>query len=357
MRSGIFSINSEDVSLGSSLGKRSENQDCVLFYRIRFRDTRKKNLLGLVLCDGMGGMIDGGKCSILAISSFLSSLASSDLINLKEKLNLAVHDANDIVFEEYNGKGGTTLSSVVIDDSNCLIANVGDSRVYRLLNDNTVEQLTLDDTLERKLGDLNIPAPPREFMQLLQFIGMGKELTFPVISVDLDTKTKYFVLTSDGAHNCGSPDNFKKILANSSSRQDVVSRLVTLSEWLGGDDNATVGVMTPETYLLWNQDSLPNLGSLEIWGISGKVEFFAINTTNHDEAKPRKLDKTNELLERKEKDLAQPIIIKSETKKTGRQKQVSQPSQKIGGEKKRKLDDEAVPVVDIKFSNDEDIEW
>ena len=343
-------LGDENVSLGSSLGKRSENQDCIVFYRFNFRNAHEKSLLGLILCDGMGGMVGGGDCTSLAISTFLSSLVKNYKKSLSENLSLAVYDSNDSVFKQYRGKGGTTLSSITFDRGSCVAASIGDSRIYRVLNDDTVEQLTLDDTLERKLSDLNLPSPPRELMQLLQFVGMGKDLDFSPIPISIDTKDSYFILTSDGAHNHVSPEVFRDILINATSCRDITTRLVTLSEWLGGKDNATVGVLTPITCSSLGRQESNDSGSLELWGISGKVEFFSFNQTKHDMNSSNNEDEIEESL-RNDIDT---VKVESSIKKPKRKsKQLPDNSRKL-----KSLDETSATVVDIKFpEEEEDIVW
>ena len=350
IRTGLVDLEDEDVSLGSSLGKRSENQDCVVYYRFNFRNAHEKSLLGLILCDGMGGMVGGGDCTSLAISTFLSSLVKNYKKSLSENLLSAVCDSNDSVFEQYKGKGGTTLSSITFDRSSCVAANVGDSRIYRVLNDDTVEQLTLDDTLERKLSDLNLPSPPRELMQLMQFIGMGKDLDFSPIPINMDARNSYFILTSDGAHNYVSPEIFRDILLNATSCRDITNRLVTLSEWLGGKDNATVGVLTPATYSSLGQQQSNESGSLEIWGMSGKVQFVSFNQTKYDTNSSNNEEEIEESLENHRDTVKVDSSMKKPKKKS---KQLPGNSRKL-----KSLDETSATVVDIKFpEEEEDIVW
>jgi PPM family protein phosphatase len=358
-RTGSIALDTEKVALASSLGKRSENQDCVVFYRFNFRDTHEKSLLGLILCDGMGGMVDGGDCASLAVSAFLSSLVRNYKKNLSENIKLAVYDSNDVIFEQYQGRGGTTLSSITFDSKKCIVANVGDSRIYRLLDNDTVEQLTVDDTLEQTLSNLNLPSPPRELMQLLQFVGMGKDLDFSPTPVNLDVESSYFILTSDGAHSYISPENFKDILLNSISYRDIADRLVTLSEWLGGRDNATVGVITPNTYSLLNQQELNESGSLEIWGMSGKVEFFSLDQTKHNIKSFNHEEEEEVVVE--QKSVCSSENNTSVVKSASRSKKPRKKSNQVqsNSKKSKSLDETSATVVEIKFSEEEeeDIVW
>ena len=274
-KSQVIEVEQEKVVLGSALGRRSENQDRVLFCRVRFEESRKPAFAVLVLCDGMGGMVSGGDCANLAISTFVASLVHSNTSTLTEKLGVAVRDANESVYAAYKGKGGSTLSAIICDQTDQWAAiNVGDSRIYQVLNNGQMKQLSTDDTLENQLADLNLPSPPPEFRQLLQYIGMGKGIELREIELKPSSDVKWIVITSDGAHDIPK-DIFQSIVAHAKTAQDTVTRLISLSEWLGGRDNSTVAVLPYDKNLLLHEEEC-SLGSLEIWGMPGKVELFSV---------------------------------------------------------------------------------
>ena len=103
-KTGFTDSVSETVVLSSVLGKRSENQDRTIFLRVKFDEPSKHSIAALVLCDGMGGMVSGGDCANLAISTFAASLVRSNATTLTEKLKVAVNSANQVVFENFQGK-------------------------------------------------------------------------------------------------------------------------------------------------------------------------------------------------------------------------------------------------------------
>ena len=284
-KSGFTELEWEDVTFASALGKRSDNQDRVLFFRVRFEEPSKPAFAAIVLCDGMGGMASGGDCATLAISSFATYLARSHAsLALVDKLKVAVKYANEAVYTAYKGKGGSTLSAVVCDEKNEWAAiNVGDSRIYQVLNSGIVEQLTIDDTLENQLADLNLPSPPPEFRQLLQYVGMGEGIDPRAINLQIYSEVKQLVLTSDGAHSIPK-DIFQGVIAHSETAKNLVERLIYISEWLGGKDNSTIAVL-PIGKKLLHCDQDYSSGSFEIWGIPGKAEFLSIRQDETPEIK------------------------------------------------------------------------
>jgi PPM family protein phosphatase len=275
-KSGFTELEWEEVALGSALGKRSENQDRVLFFRVRFEESRKPAFAGIVLCDGMGGMASGADCATLAISTFATYLARINASSaLTDKLRAAVKYANEAVYAAYQGKGGATLSAIVCDQKDEWAAiNVGDSRIYHVFNNGIVEQLTIDDTLENQLANLNLPSPAPEFRQLLQYVGMGEGVEPRVINLQPSSEIKSLIITSDGAHSIPK-DIFQAVIVHAETAKNTVERLIAISEWLGGKDNSTVAVLPMGKKLLF-RDLDTSSGSFEIWGIPGKAEFFSI---------------------------------------------------------------------------------
>lgn len=279
--SGHIASDSATVAMGSILGKRSENQDRTIFLRVKFDEPDKSSIAALVLCDGMGGMISGGDCASVAVSTFAASLIKSTTSVLFDSLREAAISADQAVYERFRGRGGATLSAVACNDRGRWSGvNVGDSRIYGVLEDGSIRQFTIDDTLENQLADLKLPSPPPEFRQLLQYVGMGAGIEPRKVDFESVPQTKWFLVTSDGAHSV--PQHiFRSLISNANSPEEVVHRLTKLSEWLGGKDNSTVSVLTVgEELFLRDGSSAPS--SLEIWGIPGKVEFLSIKPIRSD---------------------------------------------------------------------------
>lgn len=106
-----------------------------------------------IVCDGMGGHKAGDVASNLAVdvvSLMLTGKEPSVGLLLK-----SVASANERVHkkaaEDPSLSGmGTTLTSLWIDDGQCIIAQVGDSRAY-LLRDGSLRQCTHDHSLVAEL--------------------------------------------------------------------------------------------------------------------------------------------------------------------------------------------------------------
>ncbi|WP_156899546.1 hypothetical protein [Pleomorphomonas koreensis] len=102
--------------------------------------------------------------------------------------------------------------------------------------DRAVEQLSRDDTinalLRRQEGEAEGPKDSR----LLQFVGMGEEMEAQIALVQGQFSS--MLLTSDGAHDV--PHSvFQRVIAAAAGGNDLIRKLLTLSEITGGRDNAS----------------------------------------------------------------------------------------------------------------------
>lgn len=350
-KSGLIEVESDKVVLSSTLGKRAENQDRAIFLRVRFDESRKPPIAVLVLCDGMGGMVSGGDCATLAISTFATSIVHNNKPTLKEKLEIGVLAANQAVYNTFQGQGGATLSAVVYNNLNEWAAiNVGDSRIYCLLDNGILKQLTVDDTLEQQLVNMNLSSPQPEFRQLLQYIGMGEGIQPRHIPLESTADIRCFLITSDGSHSIHE-DVFKRLVSYSKTPIEIVERLTELSEWLGGKDNSTAAVLAVGKDLFSsNQES--NFSSLEIWGIPGKAEFFSIKPIS-SEVVTNQFKTSDEDTNNPSKSNEKPIKEKPKKNNKAIHKQRESKeanSSKIYDEKSKV--DQTVPQLNIDFSED-----
>ena len=233
-------------AIGSFGGlKREENQDQASVIRINVASTSKSYLLYAVL-DGMGGMNEGAECAKLALSTFIEAFVSSNHGSLLSELKYAEQKANNNVYERYKGKGGATLSAIVINHKQeAAMICVGDTRIYGF-NNSGCKQISTDDTvaaaLNRARSQQNIENNgydnALDVNGLLQFIGMeGGDFYPEVCPLDIADEKGYIILT-DGAYQKTS-SVLNNIIVNSCSPEVILKRIITLSGWVGGEDNAS----------------------------------------------------------------------------------------------------------------------
>ncbi|WP_226597889.1 PP2C family protein-serine/threonine phosphatase [Marinobacter nauticus] len=270
---------------GSSIGistdqgtSRAENQDkaAVGF----FRDENRCAIV-LILSDGMGGMSGGSRCASLCIAAALERFVALKNDHPKARLESMVRAANQTVYNEFSGDGGTTASVLIVDQADgAWISNIGDSRIYAI-REREIQQLTVDDTVQGRLGGQNVPNIPHN--ALLQYIGMGGDIEISVKDVSSFMDTHSFLLTSDGAHF---PDNSVLLaLQNNSSAPEVFSkRLTEVAKWLGSKDNLTSIATRNASYMLGNLVSSTPQNVLQIWDAYGDLSLvISSESANSDQ--------------------------------------------------------------------------
>lgn len=216
-----------------------------------------------LVADGMGGHRAGDVASRLAIESvkeFFRMTEKEDITwpfhfdpNLPFTVNrlvTAVQVANNKIFRgslesnEHQGMGTTAVGIYFVDSlRSCHIAHVGDSRCYRL-RDNQLELMTMDHSL---INDYLKAAPDLSAEQLAELprnvitraLGMQD-----AVMVDVRTDTPEigdcYLLCSDGLNGMLSDVEIQEILTTERSNLDnVVAALVARANEKGGEDNIT----------------------------------------------------------------------------------------------------------------------
>jgi PPM family protein phosphatase len=260
------------ASIGTTTGEvRKENQDRVI--AARFADQPGAYPFTLfAICDGVGGMTDGGTCAEIALASLLENLVRNPGMKMKQRLTIALRAANDDVFRRYHQRGGTTIALLCLSANERIAATVGDTRVYLVTATGPAKQVSIDDTVAGELVRLKNVDPKKleSFAnELAQYIGIGPELEPRFYDLPAGAGTAY-ALASDGAYEIGLP-TFEHILTNAPTPQIAVSRVLQVSRWIGGRDNASVifaktAPSPGESAQLW--------AVLEVWDTAAKLELF-----------------------------------------------------------------------------------
>jgi len=203
-----------------------------------------------VVADGMGGHNAGEVASSLAIESIQQSVdpAHRTAGGLQEAVEAANRHVLDTAATRPELAGmGTTVSAALLGPSGVLLANVGDSRVYRLRGE-TLTQLTHDDSwIARLLAD-GVPLTASDIERhpmrhvLTKVVGARTEL-------DADVQQHTFepgdalLLCSDGLHGVLGPDALADILGRLSDVQAAAEALVAAAVARGAQDNVTAVVL------------------------------------------------------------------------------------------------------------------
>ena len=256
------------AALASDVGlKRDENQDRVAIARGTTASGRPYVLA--VLSDGIGGMKDGAGSAAAALGNLFACFFDAGRTGqgLDQTLKVAVHAANAAIHGRLDGKGGATLSALLLCQGIAYIANVGDSRIYKYAAGD-LSQLTVDDTIAGQLGH-KVEADMGS--NLLQFIGIGSALEVNVTQVPFDQDDN-FLLTSDGIHYLGKA-LIATLVANAPDPGSALRRLTESSKWCGGHDNASAAIVFPHETLQRLAESQEDFCS--IWDPFGELHLLS----------------------------------------------------------------------------------
>ncbi|SFN68116.1 Serine/threonine protein phosphatase PrpC [Nitrosospira briensis] len=233
----------------SSGAVRSENQDRIALIDVQNQASNGADVKAIVLLDGIGGMAAGGSSASLALASFAIYLSFGDCTRgIKSLLLEAARFSNETVYKRYQARGGTTICAVLFGKQGAAGLSVGDSRIY-LNSDEGLLQLTKDDTVSASLATSSKRLEPWRYPdsvdnRLSQFIGMGDGIEPHVItlpSYDMMTSDARLALMTDGAYFIGQ-EVLEILFKQKLETRELAHRVMTMAEWLGGDDNASIAI-------------------------------------------------------------------------------------------------------------------
>jgi PPM family protein phosphatase len=229
--------------LGTSVGAvRERNEDRAIVVRACYVREPERDFVLAALSDGMGGLENGEDAAVVTLSTFVARTIRIARVAPDRRLYMAAMDANDAVYQLYRGRGGATLSAVLVERRfGSTGVNVGDSRIHLLRDTSSVEQLSRDDTLGEFVRDRAGFNAIDRTGSLIQHIGIGEGLEPHIIHADVRNGKSHFLLTSDGIHR--NKKLFNVVIRETASPHQLVDRLLLLAELLGGQDNATAIVL------------------------------------------------------------------------------------------------------------------
>lgn len=227
---------------------RSQNQDSIFI---------SENCIGslpnvFIVADGMGGHKAGDVASQTAIKCFCE-YAGKAKDEILDTLIGAVQYANTGVYnlsksnEDYVGMG-TTFVVATVDDKNLYIAHVGDSRLYRIRN-NEIIQLTNDHSLVNdmlKSGDITAEeAADYPYKNIItRAVGIDESVVVDGI-VEQNADDDILLLCSDGLSGMVSKEEILDIILDKSmSLEEKADRLIDRAKNYGGRDNISVVLVT-----------------------------------------------------------------------------------------------------------------
>ncbi len=221
-------------------GRRPANEDAVVVETL-FGD---RDLVAVA--DGMGGHAGGEVASHRALERLVASLEASN------DLAAAVRDANDELLRaaeahpEWQGMG-TTLVALLRVGAEYYVANVGDSRAYRIDGDG-LRQITVDHSFTAEAitsGRLSAEEAERSPWRnaLTRAVGTDSEVDVDLFGPFPVTPAHLVVLCTDGLYRVMSDEELAQEVFAALDRPDGARDLVANALRRGSSDNISVALV------------------------------------------------------------------------------------------------------------------
>lgn len=205
------------------LGSRSNQEDSLYPLPAELSD----NARCFVLCDGMGGHDSGEVASdavCRAMGAYADACNRGDLPftadNLREALN-AAYDALDERDTHAAKKMGTTMTFLAFHAGGCLVAHIGDSRVYHLRPGQGILFETRDHSLVNdliKVGELTEETakdfPQKNVITRVMQPNQERRSRADIKEITDVRPGDYFFMCSDGVNETMESRNIANVLLN-----------------------------------------------------------------------------------------------------------------------------------------------
>lgn len=221
--------------------KKKTNQDSFLLKGI-VKDSEE--ILLVVLCDGMGGMVKGELASATVIRAFSEWFENTytqkgsewTTDEIQSQWQTLLERTNEVLMkhgQDVEIQLGTTATALLLSSNGeYLIGHVGDTRIYQLKQG--ITQLTEDHTFiarEIRRGNMTPEEAAKDSRRnvLLQCIGVNKFFEPQYIKGSFE-KGEQILLCSDGFRHEVTEDEIYKKLQKTSNEQEMKNQLIHLVE-------------------------------------------------------------------------------------------------------------------------------
>ncbi len=244
------------AAYAQSVGKqRDHNEDSLLVINSSMSSDTRQIPFGLyIVADGMGGYQHGEVASAVAVRAlgsfvmrrlylpFFSLVDQAPDEPVQEVLQEGVQEANQAIVRYVNG-GGTTLTAVLLLGEKMTIAHVGDSRAYIIYPGKSIEALTRDHSLVKRLEELGQITPEEAAVHpqrnvLYRALGQGEPFDADILTTQLPAGG-LLLLCSDGLWGQVPPEKIRTVVESTPDLKAACQKLVAAANDAGGPDNIT----------------------------------------------------------------------------------------------------------------------
>jgi protein phosphatase len=236
---------------------RTVDEDSILAADLSFGvNSESSKFLLLAVADGMGGHAKGEEASKIALNAIARAVIP-DLLNntpFTKILEKGIQNANQDILD-YTAKNpeasgmGTTSVCAVVKDNQIHLANVGDSRAYRV-SDDEICRVTKDHSYvqalidEDEITEEQAREHPRK-NEITRAVGIMPSIEVDTMKLTLDSDES-LLLCCDGVIAHLSDDDIHKIIRDSPDPQTACQEIVDLANERGGSDNISLIILSSE---------------------------------------------------------------------------------------------------------------
>ncbi|MGR9116153.1 MAG: protein kinase domain-containing protein [Gammaproteobacteria bacterium] len=240
------------VSLGacSDKGVKADNED---FFGTLIPKEPQLTLKGITaaIADGMSGSEDGKLASHCCIIGFLEDYYSTpdswSVVHAGQKIlsatNSWLHSQGQARYSSSQGMV-STLSTLILKSNTAHIFHIGDSRIYRL-RQNNLEQLTRDHRIWIS----------EEKNYLNRAMGIEPHLEVDYKNMPLQ-KNDIFLMTTDGIHDFVDDKELKAYLDSDDDLDSIAQHIIVQALANGSDDNVTCLIVKVEELPMLQEDEV-----------------------------------------------------------------------------------------------------
>jgi len=236
---------------------RTVDEDSILAADLSFGvNSESSKFLLLAVADGMGGHAKGEEASKIALNAIARAVIP-DLLNntpftkiLEKGIQNANQDILDYTAENPEASGmGTTSVCAVVKDNQIHLANVGDSRAYRV-SDDEICRVTKDHSYvqalidEDEITEEQAREHPRK-NEITRAVGIMPSIEVDTMKLTLDSDES-LLLCCDGVIAHLSDDDIHKIIRDSADPQTACQEIVDMANERGGSDNISLIILSSE---------------------------------------------------------------------------------------------------------------
>jgi protein phosphatase len=236
---------------------RTVDEDSILAADLSFGvNSESSKFLLLAVADGMGGHAKGEEASKIALNAIAGAVIP-DLLNntpftkiLEKGIQNANQDILDYTAENPEASGmGTTSVCAVVKDNQIHLANVGDSRAYRV-SDDEICRVTKDHSYvqalidEGEITEEQAREHPRK-NEITRAVGIMPSIEVDTMKLTLDSDES-LLLCCDGVIAHLSDDDIHKIIRDSPDPQTACQEIVDMANERGGSDNISLIILSSE---------------------------------------------------------------------------------------------------------------